>query len=152
MALLTRRSPQGMMRRTDWPFERLVEDMFGTLHDEFGRLPEWWGNERFVPSMDVAEDETSLTLTAEVPGMSKEDLEVTVEDGMLIVRGEKKEEKTSEDESWRRTERRFGQFERRVQLPEHVDAEKIEATYKDGVLKLRMPKAEGTKPKAIPIK
>jgi HSP20 family protein len=131
---------------------RLFEDMLETFNEEFGRLPAWWGDGRFMPALDVTEDESSMTLVAEVPGMSRDDLEVTVEDGVLALRGEKKEEQVSEGAHFRRAGRRFGSFERRIHLPEHVDSEKIEATYKDGVLKLRMPKLETVKPKAIPIK
>jgi HSP20 family protein len=120
--------------------------------DEFGRLPDWWGDGRLMPPIDMAEDEGSVTLTAELPGISRENLEVTIEDGVLTVQGEKKEEETAEGASYRRVERRFGQFERRIRLPEHIDAEKVEASYKDGILRVRMPKTKATKPKAIPIK
>lgn len=152
MALITRRTP-GMLRRRDrWPFGRLFEDMLEGFDEDFQRLPQWWGDGRFVPHIDVSEDEESVMLTAELPGMTKDDLEVTIEDGMLIMRGEKREEEVKEGATWRRTERHYGHFERRVRVPEHVDTEKIEATYKDGVLKLRMPKTEVVKPKEIPIK
>ena len=139
-------------RMRDWPLGHLFDDIFESLDDEFGHLPARWAGTHFVPTIDVAEDEGAMTLMAEVPGMGREDLDVTVEDGVLTIRGEKKEEKTSEGTAFRRVERRFGQFERRIRLPEHIDAEKIEATYKDGVLRLRMPKTEAAKPKAIPIK
>ena len=152
MNAMNREEPRSLERRRGWPMSRVFEDMLEGFNEEFGRLPAWWGDGRFVPALDVTEDESSMTLVAELPGMSREDLQVTVEDGTLTLRGEKKEEQVSEDAHFRRSERRFGSFERRIHLPEHVDSEKIEATYKDGVLKLRMPKLETVKPKAIPIK
>ncbi len=155
MRNIIRREPREarmMERRRGWPLSRAFEDMFESLHDEFGLLPEWWHDGHFMPALDVTEDESSMTLVAEVPGMTKEDLQISVEDGVLTLRGEKKEEQVSEDAHFRRAERRFGSFERRIHLPEHVDSEKIEATYRDGVLKLRMPKLESVRPKAIPIK
>lgn len=138
-----------MGRPWGWPLDRWFEDVFETLGE--GRLPELWSQGQFVPSIDVVEGSDSLTLTAEVPGMTKDDIEVTVDNGVLALRGEKKEEKTTEEAGYHRVERRYGQFERRIRLPQYVDANKIKATYKDGVLKLTMPKAEAAKTKAIRI-
>ena len=73
-----------------WPFNRLFEDLFGISDDR--ALPELWTEERFIPAINVSEGENALTLTAEVPGIAREDLNVTVEDGVLVLRGEKKED------------------------------------------------------------
>lgn len=84
--------------------------------------------------------------------MARDDLEVTVDNGVLTLRGEKKEEEKTEGKDYHRVERRYGRFERHIRLPQYVDTEKIEATYKDGVLKLRMPKAEAARARPIQIK
>jgi len=148
---LQRRNPTGS-RWLDWPFRRLFEDLYQGVEDEAGRLPQLWGEGRFVPAVDVSEDEEHVTLTAEVPGMSPDDLDVTVDNGVLTIRGEKKVEEKSDNAGYHRIERRYGHFERRVRLPDYVDVDKIEAGYKDGVLKLQMPKAEAAKSRSIQIK
>ena len=142
----------GTSRWADWPFRRLFEDLYQGVEDETHRLPQLWGEGRFVPAVDVSEDEDHVILTAEVPGMSPDDLDVTVDNGILTIRGEKKGEATSEKAGYHRIERRYGQFERRVRLPDYVDVEKIAASYKDGVLKLEMPKSEAAKARSIQIK
>jgi len=151
MADIVRRRPASVRRSWDWPLRRFFEEMFEPFERDWG-LPELWSEDRFVPAIDVTEDKDSLTLTAEVPGMDKDDLEVSIENGVLTLRGEKKEETRTEDANYHRVERRYGHFERRIRLPDYVDAEKVDATYKDGVLKLRMPKSETARPKSIPIK
>ena len=150
MANLIRRRPSALARSMGWPFDGFFDD----LAEAFVGGPAWpetSGRTDFVPAVDVAEDEAGFTLTAEVPGIGKDDLEVSVHDGVLTLRGEKKEEETREDAGWRRVERRFGRFERNIRLPEQVDAEKIVAGYKDGVLKLTLPKAEVAKARQIKI-
>ena len=146
------RRQQGLARWSDWPFHRLFEDLYQGVEDEAVRLPQLWGEGHFVPAVDVSEDEDHVILTAEVPGMGREDLDVSVDNGVLTIRGEKKEETKSEKAGYHRIERRYGQFERRVRLPDYVDVEKIQATYKDGVLTLEMPKAEAAKAHSIQIK
>lgn len=151
MADIVRRRPRSLDRCFGWPFRRFFEDFFQDFDRDFG-LPELWRGDRFVPAIDVREDDEAVTLTAEIPGMAKEDLEVTIDNGVLTLKGEKKEGEVSEEAGYHRVERRYGRFERRIRLPGYVDAEKIEATYKDGLLKLRMPKAEVAKSRSIPIK
>jgi len=151
MADIIRRTPRAL-RRWDWPFGRMFEDLFEGLENEFGRWPVHLTERRFLPAIDVTEDDSAVTVTAEVAGMAKDDLEVTVEGDVLILKGEKKEEETKEGVDFHRVERRYGQFERRMRLPEYVNAEKIEASCKDGVLKLRLPKEKAAKAKPIQIK
>ncbi len=152
MAVILRRRPMALSRAWDWPFRRLFDDLFERSEAESTGLPELCTERRFVPAIDVSEDQDGVMLTAEVAGMAKENLAVTVDNGVLTLKGQKKEEGTTEGADWHRVERRYGHFERRIRLPDYVDAGKIEATYKDGVLKLRMPKAEAAKAKAIQIK
>ncbi len=151
MADIIRRKPGPLSRLYGWRFPRLFEDLFEGWEGETG-LPELWAEGRFTPAIDVAEDADGLILTAEIPGMTKEDLDVTVDDGVLTLKGEKKEEEATEGAGYHRVERRYGHFERRIRLPEYVDTEKIEAEYKGGVLRLRMPKGEAAKTKMIQIK
>ena len=152
MANALRRRPSSTARWLDWPFRRLFEDLYQGVEDEADRWPHLWGEGRFVPAVDVFEDQDQVVLTAEVPGMAREDLDVSVDNGVLTIRGEKKEGSKAEQAGYHRIESRYGRFERRVRLPDYVDAEKIQATYKDGVLKLEMPKAEAAKARSIQIK
>jgi HSP20 family protein len=149
--VVRRRRPSSLSRYFPSPFRRFFEDFFDETARETG-LPELWSEGRFVPAIDVSEDKDSVTVTAEVPGMAREDLEVTVDNGVLTLRGEKREEEVAEETDYHRIERRYGQFERRMRLPNYVDADKIDATYEDGVLKLEMPKTERAKTRAIEIK
>jgi HSP20 family protein len=121
--------------------------------DRESLLPDLRQGGRFVPAIDVTEDENSVALTAEIPGMEKDDLDVTVDNGVLTLRGEKKEEEeVSEETGFHRVERRYGQFERRIRLPDYVDTDRIDASYQNGVLKLTMPKTEAAKARSIQIK
>jgi HSP20 family protein len=152
MADLIRRRPSILGAELSWPFRRLFEDWFQGGDWQGRSLPELWSEGRFVPAIDVSEDEDGVTLAAEVPGMQSDDLDVTVDNGVLTLKGEKKEEKTADEANFHRVERRYGHFERRIRLPDYVDTEKIDASYKDGVLTLRLPKAEMARAKTIEIK
>ena len=151
MANALQRRPRSLARWMEWPFRRLFDDLYQGLEEEGDLWPQLWGEQRFVPAIDVSEGEGDVVLTAEVPGMGKEDLEVTVDNGVLTLRGEKREEKETKEAGYHRVERRYGHFERRVRLPDYVDPDKIQATCKDGVLKLVMPKTEAAKAKSIRI-
>lgn len=152
MADLMIRRPMWLSRDFGRPFRRLFEDFFEGTGQDLTGLPELWSEARFAPAIDVTENEDAVTLTAEIPGMDSDDLDVTVDNGVLTLKGEKKEETTTEEVNYCRVERRYGHFERRIRLPDCVDAEKIEASYKDGILKLRMPKTDVAKAKTIEIK
>jgi len=151
MADIVKRRPGALSRYFGWPFQRLFEEMFEDW-DRESLLPDLRQGGRFVPAIDVTEDENNVALTAEIPGMEKDDLEVTVDNGVLTLRGEKKEEEVSEETGFHRVERRYGQFERRIRLPDYVDTDKIDASYQNGVLKLTMPKTEAAKARSIQIK
>ncbi|MFW5734788.1 MAG: Hsp20/alpha crystallin family protein [Oceanidesulfovibrio sp.] len=103
------------------------------------------------PALDIAENEDQLTVTAEVPGMKPEDIDVTLERGVLTIKGEKKFEDERKGENHHRIERSYGAFQRVVQLPTEVDDEKVSANYKDGVLTLTMPKSQAAKKRKIEI-
>jgi HSP20 family protein len=130
-----------------WPFGRLFEDTFGR-----SLLRTEDGDQLLVPAMDVAEDEHGLSLTVELPGLGKDDVKITVENGVLAIAGEKKSTTESGDKTWHRLERRYGSFYRAITLPKGVTGEKAEATFENGVLRVALPKSEAAKPKAITIR
>ena len=105
----------------------------------------------FVPAVDVYEDEHSLTLKLEVPGLNEEDINVTLENNTLTVSGERKFEKEEKEENFHRIERRYGSFTRTFRLPSSVDSENVEAGYDKGVLKITLAKRAEAKPKTIKI-
>ena len=105
----------------------------------------------FVPAVDVYEDEHSLTLKLEVPGLNEEDINVTLENNTLTVSGERKFEKEEKEENFHRIERRYGSFTRTIRLPNTVDSEKVEAGYDKGVLKITLAKRAEAEPKTIKI-
>ena len=107
----------------------------------------------WAPSVDIEEEDDRYLIKADLPGVDKKDIEVKLEDGVLSIRGEKQTETESGKGTKRhRTERFHGTFARSFTLPDAVKAEKVDASYKDGVLKLLIPKAEAVKPRAIDIK
>lgn len=114
--------------------------------EESGLLENWF------PAMDLREDKDQLTVTAELPGMKKEDINVSLHENTLIVSGEKKcEEEEKRGENYR-SERCYGRFHRSITLPWTVEAGKIDASYHDGVLTITLPKSEQAKPKQIAVK
>lgn len=106
----------------------------------------------FAPAMDLKEREDAYVAEIEMPGMKPDDFKVEVQDGVLSIRGERKQETEEKTKQWHRSERVYGSFERRVALPSSVDAEKVEAAYKDGVLTVTIPKSPEAKPKSIQVK
>lgn len=104
------------------------------------------------PRVDISETDDELIITAEVPGMEKGDLKVSVEDGVLTLKGEKKHEKELKDANCHRIERRYGTFQRSFAFPAGVEPDKVRAKYEDGVLRVTLPKAEEVEPKEIEVK
>jgi HSP20 family protein len=107
--------------------------------------------ESWFPAVDVYEDKDSLLVKAELPGLKKEDIEISLHDGFLTLTGERKHEEKREGAEVYRSERWVGRFNRSISLPCSVEADKITATYNEGVLTVTLPKAEEAKPKQIPI-
>jgi len=105
----------------------------------------------WAPPVDIYENGDSLVLKAEVPGINPDDVEIRVEDNTLYLKGERKFEKEVKEQNFHRVERSYGTFTRTFSLPNSVDADKVSANYKDGVLTLTMPKKEEAKPKTIKI-
>ena len=106
----------------------------------------------WVPSVDIYEtDKHDLVLRAELPGMSREDIEVTVENGIVVIKGEKKFDAEVKEENYRRIERSYGTFHRSFTLPNTVDAAKVAAEYKNGVLTITLPFKEEAKPRTVNV-
>ena len=105
----------------------------------------------WVPAVDVVENADGFTLEFDLPGFKKSDFTVTVKEGILNLSGERKKEKPEDEKLFRYHERQFGEFDRSFKLHKNVDGEKIKASYKNGVLKLDLPKKEVIKPRTIQI-
>jgi HSP20 family protein len=144
-----------MITRFD-PFREI-----NALHNAMSRAlqtagPTGYGDElttsgSFVPPVDIYEDENSISLRLEIPGMKQEDLDIRLENNTLTVRGERKFEKEEKEENFHRIERRYGSFSRSFTLPNTVDTENVSADYKDGVLEISLAKRAETKPKQIKV-
>ncbi|MCI1279167.1 MAG: Hsp20/alpha crystallin family protein [Nitrospira sp.] len=104
------------------------------------------------PLVDIVEDENEYRIKAELPAMKKEDVRLTVDNGVLTISGERKYEQEEKQEKHHRIERAYGSFLRSFSLPEDADGSKVRADYKDGVLHVHLPKSEKAKPKSIEIK
>jgi HSP20 family protein len=143
-----------------WDPMREMEEMQNRVASLFGRrlpLKKDSGEEGFtlmewVPPVDIAEDEKEYTIKAELPGVNKEDVRVTVEGGVLTITGERKAEKEEKDKKYHRIERNYGTFVRSFMLPEGTASDKVSAEFEDGVLRVRLPKDESAKPKSIEVK
>jgi len=129
-----------------------VRSVFNDLFDEnFGRSSAQPSMSKWYPAVDVLESKESYLIRAELPGMKREDIKVEVKDGTLVLSGERKSEKPAEGVEYRHAERVAAKFWRSFSLPETVKQDAIEATYKDGILEIRVPKAEEAKPRQIEI-
>ncbi|PVV05779.1 MAG: heat-shock protein Hsp20 [gamma proteobacterium symbiont of Ctena orbiculata] len=105
----------------------------------------------WAPAVDIKEEDTRYVIRADIPGVKPEDIEVTMENGVLTIRGERKFEETEERENFKRIERSHGVFYRRFSLPDNTNADAVEATGKDGVIEVIIPKTEGKQPKRIEV-
>lgn len=105
----------------------------------------------WTPAVDIKETDTAFVITADIPGVDPKDIEVNMENGVLTIRGERKEEKEEEKEGYKRIERVRGTFYRRFSLPDTADADKISAKSKNGVLEITIPKQEKVQPRKIAV-
>ena len=147
-------------RDADNPFEALhrqMNELFESYFEEFDvpRLPGLWrgdeGLSTLTPSFEVAETDDEVKVTAELPGMEEKDIEVTLENNILTVKGEKKEEREEKKKDCYFTERRYGHFQRMLPLPSNVQEEKVRAKFKKGVLSITLPKSEEARKKGRKI-
>ena len=148
-----------MTALTRWdPFKDL-EELQSRLSTLFGRAPIRKNGDKEVmtvaewaPLVDITEDEKEYLIKAELPEVKKEDVKLTVHDDVLSISGERKYEKEEKGKKYHRVERSYGSFTRSFTLPEDADAGKVSADYKEGVLKVHLPKSEKAKPKSIEVK
>jgi len=126
---------------------RLFEDFFGRTrgHEEELAVGGW------VPTVDIYETGDDIIVTAELPGLDKDQIGIEYKEGVLTLRGERKQEREVKEENYHRMERSYGAFHRAFSLPATVDEEKITARMKDGVLEIHLPKKEAAKPKQITV-
>lgn len=143
------------MQLTKWDPFREMEDMF----DRYSRAlsfprrgsQEVMATGDWAPRVDIVETDREFTIKAEIPDVRKEDVKVTVDNGILTIKGERKQEKEEKNKKYHRVERWYGSFTRSFTLPDNVDESKITAAFKDGMLNLTIPKTEASKPKAIEV-
>ena len=127
---------------------RLFDNFFqGDLADTTSAFTSAW-----VPAVDIAEHEGDFVVRMELPGVKKDDVKITMQEGVLTVKGEKRQEKESKGLDYHRVERSYGSFQRSFTLPTAVKSENIDASFTDGVLQIALPKAEEAKPKQIDVR
>ena len=125
---------------------RVFGDLFSSQDNETDTEETYW-----MPTVDISETENNFEIRAELPGVSESDVNISVTDNRLTVKGEKRQEAEMEGKSYHRVERRYGNCQRSFTLPRNVETSSIKAGYADGVLTLTIPKAEEAKPTEIPI-
>lgn len=133
-------------------FERMKKEMDRLWDSFFERGPRTGERGEWYPSLDMAETKNDVIIKAEVPGMDPKDIDISLSNGLLTIKGEKKQEREEKEGDYHLAERCFGAFMRAIRLPGEVQSEKIEASYKNGVLKITLPKSEEAKKKQIKIK
>jgi HSP20 family protein len=127
------------------PFSSEINRLFNTLFDESQ-------SQRWIPAMDLVEDEEQFVLKADLPGLSEDDVEIEIRDNALTISGERKSEREQKERGWYRVERATGRFSRSLTLPEGVDPDGVTAEFDRGVLEVRIPKPEQRKPRRVQIK
>ncbi len=145
MTVMTRWDPFRELSALQNRMNRLFEEQYG------GRGEESMTTGAFVPPVDVYEDEHTIQLKLEVPGIDEKDLDIKVENNVLTVSGERKLEKEEKQENFHRVERRYGSFSRSFTLPNTVSTDDIQANYNNGVLNIRLAKRAEAKPKQIKV-
>lgn len=130
---------------------RALEQVVNDLSDRFERGVEPWAGQVF-PSLDVFEEKDAIQVRVELPGVDQKDIQLTYQDGILTLKGEKRQDWQAEEGNVHRVERRYGSFVRTLSLPATVDASRVTACFKNGVLMIGLPKKEEAKPREIQIR
>lgn len=146
--------PQGALREMEEEIDRLFEEAFGrrawpTVGRRWRPVIETRG---WAPAVEMFDKEDKLVVRAELPGVEKEDVDVSIVRDTLIIRGERKAEEEIKEEDYYCCEHAYGSFYRAISLPTNVETDKIEASYKDGVLEVTLPKAKEAQPKKVEVK
>jgi HSP20 family protein len=142
------------LTRWERDMDRMMEDFFGRRPRPWWP-PRWFGNEEMqltAPAVDMFEEKDDIVVKAEIPGMEKENIEVNLTDHTLTIKGEKKKEDEVKKENYYRSERSYGSFLRTLPLPADVQGDKVKASFKNGVLEVRLPKTEAAKAKEVKVK
>ena len=142
---LVRWSPRGVVGLRN-EFDRLFDSFFHNLEDEETTLT------AFSPAVDIEEHDQEFVISAELPGMKKDDIKINVKDNVLSISGEKTQEQKTEGKNYHRSERVFGAFQRTFRLPEYADQENVAAEYHDGILQVTIPKLKESLAKQVEIK
>ena len=135
-------------RVSNRPWRSPFDNLFDAFFSDDSRMPVLTGNGgtfTFTPRIDVKEDDVSYEISAELPGLEEKDIEISIADGSLVLRGEKTSDSEEKEGKYFRQERIYGRFERAFHLPDGVEAEKIEAKFKNGILAITLPKKEEAK-------
>ncbi len=144
---LTRYEPWSIMNRLHQDLDRLMNRDFNGREDEsLGAVSEW------MPAVDVQETKEAFLITADLPGVKPDDIDITMENGVLTLRGHREHETRTEEKGYRRVERSSGEFFRRFTLPDVADADSIEANCNNGVLTVRIAKKPETQPRRIEVR
>ncbi|MCE2401070.1 Hsp20/alpha crystallin family protein [Candidatus Poribacteria bacterium] len=146
MRHLATRRPVGNLFNLHNEMGKIFGDLFASQESETNGEPTSW-----MPTVDISEMENGFEIRAELPGVTESDVNVSVTDNLLTIKGEKRQEKETDNKNYHRVERRYGSFQRSFTLPRNVETADIKAGYKDGVLTLTIPKVEAAKPTEIPI-
>ena len=146
MRHLATRRPVGNLFNLHNEMGKIFGDLFASQESETNGDPTSW-----MPTVDISEMENGFEIRAELPGVTESDVNVSVTDNLLPIKGEKRQEKETDNKNYHRVERRYGSFQRSFTLPRNVETADIKAGYKDGVLTLTIPKVEAAKPTEIPI-
>ncbi len=146
MRHLATRRPVGNLFNLHNEMGKIFGDLFASQESETSGESTSW-----MPTVDISETENSFEILTELPGVTESDVRISVTDNLLTIKGEKQQEKETDDKNYHRVERRYGSFQRSFTLPRNVEAADIKAGYKDGVLTLTIPKSEAAKPTEIPI-
>ena len=144
-------TPSLFRSEIDRVFDRMLSDRFFSDWGNPFRALTSQSEHTFAPKIDVSETEKELVVTAEVPGVDPNQIDVTLADGVLTLRGEKRDEKTEEKEGYYHAERSFGSFQRSIQLPTTANLDRVNAEYKNGLLEIRIEKLQGAGPKKVTI-
>jgi HSP20 family protein len=149
------RRKEGVMNIVKFNPFRELEEIQGRLNRFFADVPtrdEAFAFPDWTPPVDIQEAEKEYTVTVELPEMKKENIKVNVENGMLTIEGERRLEKEEKNKKYHRVERQYGRFVRRFAMPGEIEAGHVHAEYKDGVLKVTLPKAAAAMPKTVDVK
>ncbi|HEX3035019.1 MAG TPA: Hsp20/alpha crystallin family protein [Thermodesulfobacteriota bacterium] len=145
---IVRWNPWGEFNSLEKRVNRMFDETLRNLYPTERKEPQAGS---WTPAADIYETESGYVVKADFPGVKKEDIQIDVHDGTLTLKAEKKFEKKESKDNYLRVERAYGSFVRSFRLPKNVDAEKIKAEYKDGVLEVTLPKKEEAKPKKIQV-